>query len=50
MRAAGRSAGKTDESFGLPLMVVGVVAVLLAGSSAMAQPLTGNPKKGEGIY
>ena len=29
------------------MMVVGVVAVMLAGSWAMAQPLTGNPKKGE---
>ena len=48
--AEGRSAGKTDESIGLPLMVGGVVAVMLAGSWAMAQPLTGNPKKGEGIY
>ena len=32
------------------IMVVGVVAVMLAGSWAMAQPLPGNPKKGEGIY
>ena len=32
------------------MMVVGVVAVMLAGSWAMAQPLMGNPKKGEGIY
>ena len=32
------------------MMVVAVVAVILAGSWAMAQTLTGNPKKGEGIY
>ena len=32
------------------MMVVGVVAVMVAGSWAVAQPLTGNPKKGEGIY
>ena len=32
------------------MMVVGVVAVMVAGSWAMAQPLMGNPKKGEGIY
>ena len=32
------------------MMVVGVVAVFLAGSWAMAQTLPGNPKKGEGIY
>ncbi|MBC7839699.1 MAG: cytochrome c [Nitrospiraceae bacterium] len=30
------------------MMVVG--AVMVAGSWAMAQPLTGNPKKGEEIY
>jgi mono/diheme cytochrome c family protein len=32
------------------MMVVGVVAVILAGSWAMAQPLPGISKKGEGIY
>ena len=32
------------------MMVVGVVAVMLAASWAMAQTLPGNPKKGEGIY
>ena len=32
------------------MMVVGVVVVILAGSWAMAHPLPGNPKKGEGIY
>ena len=32
------------------MMVVGVVVVILAGSWAMAQTLSGNPKKGEGLY
>ncbi|MDP1948431.1 MAG: cytochrome c [Nitrospirota bacterium] len=32
------------------MMVVGIVVVILAGSWAMAQTQTGNPKKGEGIY
>lgn len=32
------------------MMMVGVVAVILAGSWAMAHALPGNPKKGEAIY
>ena len=32
------------------MMVGGVVAVILAGSWAMAQTLPGNPKNGEAIY
>lgn len=32
------------------MMVVGVVAVILAGSWAMAQTMSGNPKKGQAIY
>ncbi len=32
------------------MMIFGVVAVILAGSWAMAQTLSGNPKKGEAIY
>jgi len=35
---------------GTRMMVVGAVAVILAGSWAVAQTLPGNPKKGEAIY
>jgi mono/diheme cytochrome c family protein len=35
---------------GTRMMVVGAVAIILAGSWAVAQTLPGNPKKGETIY
>lgn len=49
MRTMGSSHRTIDKMYAR-IMVLGAMAVILAGSWAVAQTLSGDPKKGEAIY